>query len=41
MDWDELLALLTLGAVAPYLTVAAGDWLKKADSHSRGAHAPR
>lgn len=40
MDWDDLLTLLTLGAVAPYLTIAATDWVKRSDRHPPGADAP-
>lgn len=29
MDLTELLALMTLGAVAPYVTVAAADWIRR------------
>lgn len=28
MDWDELLFLLTLGAIAPYATEAAVNWVR-------------
>jgi hypothetical protein len=42
MDWNELLTLMTLGAVAPYVTVAAADWLKRSASKpTTGANAPR
>lgn len=40
MDLDELLALLTLGAVAPYVTVAFTDWIGRSGRHSVGANAP-
>lgn len=40
MDWEDLLTLLTLGAVAPYLTIAAADWVKRSDRHPPGANAP-
>jgi hypothetical protein len=33
MDWDDMLALMTLGAVAPYLTVAAKDWMRRHGRH--------
>lgn len=29
MDWDDLLALVTLGALAPYLATAAADWVRR------------
>jgi len=41
MDCNELLLLLTLGAVAPYLAEAASSWLVSTGRHKRGAHAPR
>jgi hypothetical protein len=41
MDLNELLALMTLGAVAPYVTVAFTDWIGRAGRHSTGADAPR
>ena len=40
MDLNELLALMTLGAVAPYVTAAAACWLKHSGKHSTGADAP-
>ena len=41
MDCNELLLLLTLGAVAPYLAEAASSWLACHGRHKTGAHAPR
>jgi len=41
MDCNELLLLLTLGAVAPYLAEAASSWLACPGRHKTGAHAPR
>lgn len=29
MDWDELLSLITLGAVFPYVGAAAAHWFRK------------
>lgn len=40
MDCNELLLLLTLGAVAPYLAEAASSWLASSGRHKTGAHAP-
>ena len=41
MDWDELLSLLTLGAVFPYVSAAATCWLRKScREHGSGANAP-
>jgi hypothetical protein len=41
MDWDDMLALITLGAVLPYASAAAGCWLKRCrGEHGCGAHAP-
>ena len=40
MDWNELLALLTLGAVAPYVTAAAACWIRSPGKPSTGADAP-
>lgn len=40
MDWDELLSLVTLGAVFPYVTAAAAKWLRTTAKHSSGANAP-
>ena len=40
MDWDEPLVLLTIGAVAPYVTVAATGWIKHLGKLNIGAHAP-
>ena len=40
MDWDELLSLMTLGAVFPYLTAAAANWIGKPSSNQHGANAP-
>lgn len=41
MDWDDVLALMTLGAVLPYASAAAGWWVKKTcRDHNPGAHAP-
>jgi hypothetical protein len=41
MDWNELLTLMTLGAVAPYVTVAAAaNWIRRAGKPSTGANAP-
>jgi hypothetical protein len=33
MDWDDLLVMMTVGALAPYLTVAARDWISRSDKH--------
>jgi len=33
MDCNELLALLTLGALAPYLAEAASRWIKRPSRH--------
>lgn len=41
MDWDELLTLITLGAVFPYVTTAAADWMRKCGHTRSGANAPR
>jgi len=41
MNCAELLALLTLGAVTPYLAEAASRWIKPHGKHKTGAHAPR
>ena len=41
MDCNELLLMLTLGAVAPYLAEAASSWLACLGRHKTGAHAPR
>ena len=40
MDCNELLILLTLGAVAPYLAEAASSWLAGSGRPQTGAHAP-
>ena len=40
MDCNELLILLTLGAVAPYLAEAASSWLASTGRHKTSAHAP-
>ena len=40
MDTTELLALLTLAAVAPYVTAAAASWIRGCDNPSTGADAP-
>jgi len=40
MDTTELLALLTLAAVAPYVTAAAACWIRGCDNPSTGADAP-
>lgn len=41
MDWDELLTLITLGAVSPYVFAAAARWLKNpCREHDSGANAP-
>lgn len=39
MDWDDLLSLLTLGAVLPYLADAAAGWLRGAGRHGGGPDA--
>ena len=41
MNCAELLALLTLGAVAPYLAEAASRWIRHSGPHKTGAPAPR
>lgn len=41
MELSELLAWMTLGAVAPYLTAAAARWVWHCDGPSHGADAPR
>ena len=41
MDLNELLALMTLGAVAPYVTTAAASWLWRSGKPPTGADAPR
>lgn len=33
MDWDDLLALVTLGALAPYLATAAAEWVRRPGRH--------
>lgn len=33
MDWDDLLVLMTLGALAPYLAMAAADWVRRPGRH--------
>ena len=40
MECNELLAVLTLGAVAPYLAEAAVRWIKDSATHANrtGAH---
>jgi len=41
MDWDELLSLITLSAVFPYVSVAANDWFRRVrGEHDSGANAP-
>lgn len=41
MDWDDVLSLITLGAVLPYVSVAAGRWVRKTcAAHASGANAP-
>ncbi|MCX7162495.1 MAG: hypothetical protein WCI19_08605 [Betaproteobacteria bacterium] len=40
MDLNELLALMTLGAVAPYVTAAAACWIKRSGEPPTGADAP-
>ena len=41
MDLEELLSLITLGAVFPYISIAATDWLKRiCGEHGSGANAP-
>lgn len=40
MDLNELLALLTLGAVAPYVTAAVVWWVWRSGKPSTGADAP-
>ena len=40
MDCNELLILLTLGAVAPYLAEAAISRIRPGGRHQTGAHAP-
>lgn len=40
MDSNELLILLTLGAVAPYLAEAAISRIAPHTGHKTGAHAP-
>ena len=40
MDCNELLILLTLGAVAPYLAEAAIRRIRPGGGHQTGAHAP-
>ena len=40
MDSTELLALLTLAAVAPYITAAASCWIRRSGKPSTGANAP-
>jgi hypothetical protein len=39
MDWNDLL-MLTLGAVAPYVTVAAACWNKAPTLAEKSADAP-
>ena len=41
MDWNELLALMTLGAVAPYVTTAAACWIYRSGKSPTSADAPR
>ena len=33
MDIDDMLLLATLGAVFPYMAVAAGDWISRLRTH--------
>lgn len=40
MDSNELLALLTLAAVAPYVTAAAACWIRRPRKPTTGADAP-
>ena len=40
MDCNELLILLTLAAVAPYLAEAAISWIRPGGVHQTGANAP-
>lgn len=40
MDAEELLSLMTLGAVAPYILVALPCWLRRLTKSAFGAHAP-
>lgn len=37
MDWDELLALITVGSVAPYVTEAAIYWITRRHNFTVGA----
>ena len=41
MDADEILLIATLGAIFPYLAVAAGDWIMRRKRNRSGADAPR
>ena len=40
MESNELLALLTISAVAPYLAEAAVRWIKNSAAHASRAGAP-
>jgi hypothetical protein len=40
MDATEILAMLTLAAVTPYVTVAAASWIRRPGRPSTGADAP-
>jgi hypothetical protein len=40
MDATEILAMLTLAAVAPYVTEAAASWIRRSGRPSTGADAP-
>jgi hypothetical protein len=40
MDSSELLALLTLAAIAPYVSAAAACWIRRSRKPSSGADAP-
>lgn len=33
MDIDDILLLATLGALFPYMAVAAGDWIRRRRAH--------
>ena len=40
MDPHEILALLTLAALAPYVTAAVACWIRRCDKPPTGADAP-
>lgn len=40
MNAEELLSLMTIGAVAPYIVVAAPGWVRRVTRLAFGAHAP-